>query len=116
MQVLEFNHLNKCKMGFFKHLLYSWRVAIVLAIHGIIPIIFTTYASNKILQNTKEKLSLELDINHLSSIKMSYLGHLFHAYSIVLFLIFHVIFPFLFSHYASNKILNYRINATSEFP
>jgi hypothetical protein len=48
---------------------------------------------------------MKLDFHHLSDNNTNYLHHLIHAWGIAIILIVHGIFPFLFSTYASDKII-----------
>jgi len=43
-----FQHLTEQKMGYFEHLIFAWRMALALIIHGAIPCVLTTYVSDRI--------------------------------------------------------------------
>ena len=40
-------HLKEVGMGYFEHLWFAWSMGLALLIHGVIPSLFTTYASDK---------------------------------------------------------------------
>ena len=41
-------HLKENNMGYFEHLWFAWSMAMALLVHGLVPDLFTTYASDKI--------------------------------------------------------------------
>jgi len=42
-------HLDEANMGYFEHLWFSWTTALGLIIHGIFPMILTTWASDRLV-------------------------------------------------------------------
>jgi hypothetical protein len=40
-------HLDDAKMTYFQHLRFAWSMSFALLIHGLVPSLFTTYASDK---------------------------------------------------------------------
>ena len=40
-------HLKENNMSYLEHLLFAWSMALALLVHGLIPVLFTTYASDK---------------------------------------------------------------------
>ena len=49
-----FKHLKENQIGYFEHLLFTLKVAAALIIHGIVPCLFVTYASDKLSNRNKE--------------------------------------------------------------
>jgi len=43
-------HLDDIKMTYFEHLRFAWSLAAASLIHGVFPMFFTDYVSNKIQQ------------------------------------------------------------------
>jgi len=41
-------HLEENNMSYFEHLWFAWSMALALLVHGLVPPLFTTYASDKI--------------------------------------------------------------------
>lgn len=48
------NHLTDAKMNYFEHLIFAWSMGIALLIHGVFPMILTTYASDKMAKSKKD--------------------------------------------------------------
>lgn len=48
-------HLKENNMSYFAHLRFAWSLAAASLIHGVFPMLFTDYVSNKI-QERHEKL------------------------------------------------------------
>jgi len=48
-------HLKDIGMGYFSHLYHAWRMAFILIVHGIYPIIWETKVSDEILAYHKEE-------------------------------------------------------------
>lgn len=40
-------HLKEVNMGYFEHLRFAWSMGLALLIHGVFPMFFETYASDK---------------------------------------------------------------------
>ena len=40
-------HLKDVNMTYFEHLIFAWSMGLALLVHGIFPMLFTTYASDK---------------------------------------------------------------------
>jgi hypothetical protein len=45
------SHLTDSNIGYFKHLLKSWRWAFMLFVHGIFPNIWKSKVSDEIIKN-----------------------------------------------------------------
>lgn len=41
-------HLQENNVTYFQHLLFAWKIAGALFIHGLIPNVLVTYASDKL--------------------------------------------------------------------
>jgi len=41
-------HLEENNVSYFEHLWFSWSIGLALLVHGLVPTLFTTYASDKI--------------------------------------------------------------------
>jgi hypothetical protein len=46
-------HLKEANMGYFEHLRFAWSLAAASFVHGIFPMLFEDYVSNKIQQRNK---------------------------------------------------------------
>ena len=44
-------HLKDINMGYFQHLYHAWRMAGILAIHGILPFVWETKVSGEIIDS-----------------------------------------------------------------
>ena len=45
---MRIQHLQENNKGYFEHLLFTWKVALVLIVHGFLPMYFTDYASKRL--------------------------------------------------------------------
>jgi len=43
-----FRHLQEQQMSYWQHLMFAWRMALVLIVHGLVPSVWTTYVSDHI--------------------------------------------------------------------
>lgn len=50
-----FRHLKEIKMSYLEHLFFAWSMAFALLVHGVIPSLFTTYASDKIEEQKRRQ-------------------------------------------------------------
>lgn len=50
-----YKHLQENNQTYIEHLLFSWKIAIALIIHGLVPSLFTAYASDKLCDKTDIK-------------------------------------------------------------
>lgn len=48
-------HLKEANMTYFQHLRFAWSMAFALLVHGLIPSLFTTYASDKMKSQIDSK-------------------------------------------------------------
>jgi len=44
-------HLKENNVTYFQHLLFAWKIAGALFIHGLLPNVLVTYASDKLCKN-----------------------------------------------------------------
>jgi hypothetical protein len=49
------SHLSETGYGYFEHLLRAWKIAGVLLVHGLVPNIWKTKASDLICVNNKQE-------------------------------------------------------------
>ena len=49
------SHLSETGYGYFEHLLRAWKVAGILLVHGLVPNIWKTKASELICVNNKKE-------------------------------------------------------------
>jgi hypothetical protein len=67
-QIMQMNHLNEVKMTYFQHLIFAFKIvvvlvitAVILMVHAILPFVLVDTAStiiyhlNKILNDSKSK-------------------------------------------------------------
>ena len=47
-------HLKEANMGYFKHLWFAWTTALGLILHGLFPMILTTWASDRLMAKRDE--------------------------------------------------------------
>ena len=54
---MKIRHLEEINMGYFEHLFQAWRMAIILFVHGILPMYWKNTVSNEIMDfhNSVEK-------------------------------------------------------------
>lgn len=48
-------HLKDVNMTYFQHLRFSLTLSFVLLVHGLVPSLFTTYASDKLKSRVDSK-------------------------------------------------------------
>lgn len=53
LNLSNMKHLEEAGMGYFEHLRFAWSMAIASFVHGIFPMLFTDYVSNKIQQRNE---------------------------------------------------------------
>ena len=46
-------HLENTNKGYFKHLIEAWKVAFILIVHGLLPNVWETKASDIICTQTR---------------------------------------------------------------
>jgi hypothetical protein len=51
----KMKHLEEIHMSYFKHLFFTWKMALALFIHGLVPSLFTTYVSDKLRNRFEQK-------------------------------------------------------------
>lgn len=49
------SHLRDVNMSYFEHLVFAWKTAGALIIHGICPGVLVTYASDRLCHRDEEK-------------------------------------------------------------
>lgn len=49
------SHLSETGYGYFEHLLRAWKIAGVLLVHGLVPNIWKTKASDLLCVNSKQE-------------------------------------------------------------
>jgi hypothetical protein len=48
------NHLRAINMSYFEHLVFAWRTAAGLMVHGLFPDLLVTYASDRLCERDTE--------------------------------------------------------------
>jgi hypothetical protein len=48
MEIKQMDHLKETGKGYFEHLLGAWKLAFILLVHGLLPNVWRTKASDEL--------------------------------------------------------------------